>query len=277
MYLTGEGEGPAVLRKGPGRRQIGWLDLDENLDVVYENPANPVLTVGGGGCFDCEALVMPTVVRVSDEELYMYYTGFGPGTGTWLDNRTGLAISCDNGETWQRWSRAPLPLLDEQDPIGIGTVFVIRDASDRWRLWYTTFRNLERKEDGSWMHFVYIKYAESDNGIHWRKPSDNIALDFAHEREHLVARPAIIQEPEGYRMWISTMSIWEKHRIGYAESADGRRWERKPAGIEPSDTGWDSEMVEYAYVIKRGSEYVMFYNGNGYGATGLGIAIGTLR
>jgi hypothetical protein len=32
-------------------------------------------------------------------------------------------------------------------------------------------------------------------------------------------------------------------------------------------------MVEYACVLDRGEERVMLYNGNGYGATGIGAAI----
>jgi len=170
--------------------------------------------------------------------------------------------------------RAPLALQDEQDPIGGGTAFVELTESGLWRLWYTSFRNLERRADGSFEHYYHIKYAESSDGIHWMKPGDNVALDFEDEAEVAVARPSIIREPDGYRMWFCTRRLGEPYRIGYAESADGLKWERKPSGIEPSEEGWDSEMVEYAYVIKRDTDYVMFYNGNGYGATGTGVALG---
>jgi hypothetical protein len=33
-------------------------------------------------------------------------------------------------------------------------------------------------------------------------------------------------------------------------------------------------MIEYAYVLPRDTGYVMFYNGNGFGATGTGVMIG---
>jgi hypothetical protein len=35
-------------------------------------------------------------------------------------------------------------------------------------------------------------------------------------------------------------------------------------------------MVEYAAVVKHKTQYFMFYNGNNYGETGIGIAIGAL-
>jgi hypothetical protein len=53
-------------------------------------------------------------------------------------------------------------------------------------------------------------------------------------------------------------------------------WQRRPSGIEPSAEGWDSDMVEYAFVLKEEGRYLMFYNGNGHGRTGTGLAIGTL-
>ena len=44
----------------------------------------------------------------------------------------------------------------------------------------------------------------------------------------------------------------EHCKIGYAESEDGLNWERldQKAGINKSNTGWDSEMIEYASVYK---------------------------
>ena len=83
----------------------------------------------------------------------------------------------------------------------------------------------------------------------------------------------VVKEESFYRMWFCTRSDGSTYRVGYAESEDGRSWERHPSGIEPSETGWDSEMIEYAYVLKRDNDYVMFYNGNGFGASGTGVAL----
>ena len=75
--------------------------MDREFNIIRENPANPVLTAGEGGTFDCEGVVMPMIVRLSKDELYMYYAGFGPGTGRYLmfyngngygRTGTGLAI-----------------------------------------------------------------------------------------------------------------------------------------------------------------------------------------
>lgn len=266
LFLTGRDEAQ--------RFQIGWLELRGNLEIARENTDNPILPAGRMGCFDCGGLCMPTVVRVSDSVLYLYYVGWGPSGGGIFCNNCGLAISRDNGATWQRWSEAPLALLDARDPIGIGTVFVLRQQPDYWRMWYTTFREWRPLPGGGWRHYYHIRYAESDNGIDWCKPAENLAVDFADDREYAVARPVVLAEEDGYRMWFCRRSEGSTYRIGYAESADGLSWRRRDEGIEPATEGWDSEMIEYAYVLKQPSGYLMFYNGNGFGATGTGAATG---
>ncbi len=266
VFLTG--------RNTNERAQVGWLDMDDEFHVTFENPGNPVLTAGRMGCFDCQGVCAPCVIRLSDSLLYMYYVGWGPSPPDFFVNNCGLAVSSDNGRTWRRWSEAPLPVLDGRDPIGIGTVFPLRGPEGFWRIWYTTFTEWQPLPNGTWRPHFHIKYAESEDGIHWRKPDDNIALDFKDERECVVSKPMVIKERTGYRMWFSHRNIDSTYRIGYAESVDGRHWRRLPSGIDTSPEGWDSEMIEYAYVIKRGEEYVMFYSGNGFGASGTGAAIG---
>ena len=63
--------------------------------------------------------------------------------------------------------------------------------------------------------------------------------------------------------------------LGYAESLDGIHWERKPEkmNLTTSESGWDSEMLEYASVKKYGNTYYMLYNGNAFGKTGFGYAV----
>jgi hypothetical protein len=74
-------------------------------------------------------------------------------------------------------------------------------------------------------------------------------------------------------MWYSYRG--EHYKIGVADSTDGILWQRKDSevGIDVSETGWDSEMIEYAHVFELRNHLYMFYNGNGYGKTGLGYAI----
>ena len=66
----------------------------------------------------------------------------------------------------------------------------------------------------------------------------------------------------------------DSYRIGYADSADGVRWERKDhlAGIDISGEGWDANMIAYPHVLDWRGQRFLFYNGNGFGKSGFGYA-----
>jgi hypothetical protein len=82
-----------------------------------------------------------------------------------------------------------------------------------------------------------------------------------------------VREDGLYRMWYCFRG--PSYRIGYAESRDGLSWRRQDAegGLLPSEGGWDSEMTAYPFVFDEGGRRFMAYNGNGYGRTGVGLAV----
>jgi hypothetical protein len=83
----------------------------------------------------------------------------------------------------------------------------------------------------------------------------------------------VIKDGNLYKMWYCYAI--DNYRIGYAESRDGITWERKDdeAGIDVSESGWDSEMIEYPFVFAHKGTKYMLYNGQEYGQTGFGYAI----
>jgi hypothetical protein len=64
------------------------------------------------------------------------------------------------------------------------------------------------------------------------------------------------------------------YRIGYASSIDLINWHRNDemAGMKISESGWDSEMVNYPHVFMLDGETYMLYQGNGMGKSGFGLA-----
>jgi len=110
------------------------------------------------------------------------------------------------------------------------------------------------------------------DGINWQREG-LVAIDFANAQEYAISRPSVIHDSDRWRMWYSYRG--QLYRIGYAESDDGKRWERldNQAGIDTSLTGWDSEMIEYPFVFDHNDQRYMLYNGNGYGKTGFGLAV----
>jgi hypothetical protein len=73
-------------------------------------------------------------------------------------------------------------------------------------------------------------------------------------------------------MWFAVRGA--AYEIALAESNDGLRWTRRAeGGLRGSGSGWDSEMVEYPALFSHQGRRYMLYNGNGYGRSGVGLAV----
>ena len=77
-------------------------------------------------------------------------------------------------------------------------------------------------------------------------------------------------------MWYSRrIGRKESSLLGYAVSQDGITWQRRDdlMNLLPSEDGWDSQMICYPCVFEHRGQRYMFYNGNYFGKTGIGLAI----
>ena len=94
------------------------------------------------------------------------------------------------------------------------------------------------------------------------------------------SRPTILYRGGMWHMWFCHRGSRQfrdgasAYRMGYARSADLQTWQRDDAaaGIDVSESGWDSTMLAYPCVVTTPAGVLMFYNGNGFGASGLGWA-----
>jgi hypothetical protein len=171
------------------------------------------------------------------------------------------------------------PVLDRSiyDPAFVASCGIFPEQ-DFLRLYYLSCLGWFRQADGSYMHRYHLKYAESNDGIHFQRRG-HVAIDFAYENEYAISVPVILKDNGTYKMWFSYRGgPWgDTYRIGYAESADGLTWQRQDeamASLQPGEPGsWDSEMLCYPEVFDYQGRRYMLYNGNGYGRTGIGLAV----
>jgi hypothetical protein len=248
--------GRARVALGPGRPEP-------------EVEPEAVLTPGPLGTFD-DSGAMGSCLVEQEGRRYLYYIGWNRGVSVPFYTYVGLAIS-EDGERFAKVSDAPVIGRNDVDPYLATSPWVMVEDG-HWRMWYASGTGWERLPDGTPRHNYHIKYAESDDGVDWR-PTGRVCIDYSDESEYAIARPCVVRDRDRYRMWFSHRG--ESYRIGYAESEDGLDWRRldREGGLGPSDEGWDSEMIEYPFVLDcKGTRY-MLYNGNGYGATGIGYAV----
>lgn len=259
--------------------RIGFLeaDIDNPKKILYVHD-KPVLIPGKIGTFD-DCGVMPAWIVNYKGEKYLYYVGWNVRNTVPYHNSMGLAISRDGGLTFEKYSEGPIMERNYAEPY-FGTLGCILKEGSIWRMWYLSCTKWV-VFNGKPEPYYHIKYAESKDGIDWVREG-RVCIDFKNEKECGIARSCVIKEENTYKMWYSYRNLENyrndrnnSYRIGYAESKDGLQWVRKDdeAGIDVSDSGWDSQMVEYPYVFDYKGTRFMFYNGNGFGRTGFGYAI----
>jgi hypothetical protein len=260
IYVSGRDE--------RGRARIGSFETSLDGGEVRNLTPEPVVDLGPLGAFDDSGVTSSCAVE-RDGRIYLYYTGWALGVTVPFYFYGGLAVSDDRGESFEKVSAAPILERSDVDPFLTASPWVIVDDGV-WRMWYVSCCRWEMHE-GAPRHYYHIRYAESADGIAWKR-TGHVAVDFETADEYAFARPCVVKDEDVYRMWYAVRG--ERYRIGYAESRDGLRWERRDAlgGVEPSADGWDSEMVEYPVVFDRGATRCMLYNGNGYGKSGVGLA-----
>ncbi len=253
------------------RSQTGYFDIDLTIptEILIQSP-EPCLQYGQPGTFDDSGAMSAWIIKSADQ-MYLYYIGWNTGTTVPFRNSIGLALSRDGGQTFQKHSRGPILDRTTDDPFFVASPCVLIENS-LWRMWYLSCIGWEPQLDGTLRHSYLIKYAESNDGIHWDR-TGLTCIGFKSKDEYAISRPCVLNTNGTYKMWYSHRG--QAYRIGYAESSDGIHWERKDeeVGIDVSENGWDSEMIEYPFVFTHGSSTYMLYNGNSYGKTGIGLAL----
>lgn len=257
------------LRDAEGKARIGRTRLTLSpVPALAPLEPDPVLDLGQLGTFDDSGVTSSCLVS-NRQRRYLFYTGWARGVSVPFYLAAGLAISDDDGP-FRRLSQAPLLDRSPVDPYLTASPFV-RIQNGRWQMWYVSGTRWRPMATGP-HHYYNIRYAESDDGIVWRRDG-RICLDYAAESEYAFGRPCVIGREGALRMWYSVRG--DRYRIGYAESDDGLTWLRRDdvAGLGPAGDGWESEMVEYPWVFDANGHQYMLYNGNDYGRTGVGLAV----
>lgn len=258
----------ACGRDDVGRSRIGiltyqWGDTPKLLDVTAE----PVLDLGDAGCFDMDGVAYPYMVR-SGGRLWMYFVGWNKlgGRAPWVTN-LGLAVSDDDGKSFQRVSRAPIISRTNDDPVGSASSCAIPHDDGSWTLYYTKMLswNTNLTPPGPCYN---IWKARSTDGITWQPLNENTIPHDAGE--YALCAPCLHKFGEQTVMFFSARG--HRYRIYAApENANGAfRKIKEPLRIAPGE--WDNDMQCYAHVLPIGERLYVFYCGNGFGREGVGYA-----
>lgn len=270
-------EGEARLyfaRRDPsGRSTIHHADLDPS-DPLRCGPTSerPLFPPGAPGTFDADGHAARWVVEAEDGTRLLYVIGWNRAHSVPYHLAIGCARSADGGRSWEK---LPGPVMDRSvdEPFLCTSPCVLRDGGT-FRMWYCGGLGWQEHE-GKPEPLYRIHHAESPDGLRWRR-TPHVCID-TFPGGDAIGWPVVWTEQGRYRMLFCYRGRAnyrddpaQGYKLGYATSADGLAWELRndEAGLDRSADGWDSVMVAYPARL----DDLLFYNGNGFGATGIGVA-----
>jgi predicted GH43/DUF377 family glycosyl hydrolase len=217
--------------KGDTETAAGWQKYEKN----------PVLGGKLGTCFDI------SVLR-EDKQYRMWFS--------WRPKKSIALVESEDGLTWGE----PQIVLGPRKATGweedLNRPVVIREG-DKYHMWYTG------QADGK----SSIGYATSTDGKTWERAGEKPVLTAEQPWEKgAVMCPHVVYDAgsKEYRMWYSGGEQYEPNAIGYATSADGRKWSKhkdNPIFRPDPKTEWEKDRVTACQVVRQGDWHVMFYIG----------------
>ena len=249
---------------------VGYFDFDIVKKSIIKKSNNPILSPGKLGFFDGQGVQATSINRINNK-LYLYYLGWQQGAPSPLFYTSiGLAVSNDNGNTFEKYSNVPILDRSKYDPwmVSGGTV-IFHDG--KFLMYYLSGQYMKISENEVVSSYD-IKIAESEDGISWNRKG-KIALSL-EKNETNISRMSILKESDKLVAWYPVKKRNQGYRFGYAESIDGNLWTRKDSlvGIDVSSSGWDSAALDKVAVVEHENKRFMFYNGNNFGYDGIGLA-----
>lgn len=257
---------------------VQYVDFNKSFTKILNQSQHEVISLGQLGCFD-EHGIFPFNPLIAGSKIYAYLSGWTRRLSVDVDSGIGIAISNDNGKSFNRIGDGPVLTSSLYEPFLVIDGFV-KLYNNTFHMWYIYGTQWKIYNNSGVPERTYvIGHAESKDGINWTKEGRQIIPSkFEGEAQAL---PSVIKINNKYHMFFCYRNSYgfrenseNAYRIGYAYSNDLKNWIRDDdnAGITVSEDGWDSEMQCYPHVLKVDENIYMLYNGNEFGKYGFGIA-----
>ncbi len=270
------------LNKNNGKylSHIAFIDMQKNLRDIIRVSDKTVISLGGLGCFDEHGIFPMNVVRNGDA-VYGYTCGWNRRVSVSVDTAIGLAISRDNGLTFQRIGDGPVLQASLHEPCLVGDGFV-KIIGGVFHMWYIFGTGWKKFSIGAAPDRTYkIGHATSRDGIHWIKEEARQILTDRLGVDESQALPSVIAIDGRYHMFFCYRQSSDfrqnkdrGYRIGHAYSDDLANWTRDDEhpllDVTPGD--WDADMLCYPHVFECDDKVYLLYNGNEFGRYGFGVA-----
>ena len=271
----------ALDTNGKFLSHIAFVDMRKNLSDIIRVSEHMVIPLGGLGCFDEHGIFPMNVLRVGDA-VYGYTCGWNRRVSVSVDTAIGLAISRDNGLSFERIGDGPILAASLHEPCLVGDGFVRRIGAT-FHMWYIFGTGWVRHAPDAPADRTYkIGHAVSADGVRWQKEEARRIVADRLGPDESQALPTVVEIAGRHHMFFCYRQSFDfrvnpdrGYRIGHAWSDDLIDWTRDDDDpwLEVEAGAWDGDMQCYPHAFECEGNVYMLYNGNEFGRHGFGLAM----
>ena len=254
------------------RGRIFFADLDlEPPHAVLGLSDAPVLDIGGPRDFDCDG-VNPSQALIVDGRLLLFYIGWrrGPSAAPYT-LFAGLAESDDEGLTFRK-RQGPLLPATAAEPY-FRTAPFVWPSVEGWRMLYIGGAEFFTGSDGRRLPLYGLREARSPDIASWPDGSRAVLAPDQAGGEIGFGRPVLWRGAAGGPVVMLSVRTSDGYRLVQG-AADEVLAGRRAFGevLEGEPDAWESRMTCFGAPCVAGDRELLFYNGDGFGRTGFGLA-----
>lgn len=253
-------------RDGNNQSRIEFVDLDlDDPTKIIAGPSGRILDNGKPGTGDDEGQMPSYAIADPYHIVILLYSGWNTRNTVPYHNATFQAYSRNGGRSFYREHDGPILDRIETEPY-----LRVTPCKCSWGMWYVSGLRWELISDRYEPIYVIRAQDELNN--------NPIAISQTHDRE-CFSRPWVTRDKDEWTMIFSYRDAVDyrdgdgSYRLGYAESSDGKKWNRFNSMIDVPRTEFDQKMQCYAATFDVKGKRYMVYNGDTFGKYGFGIAM----
>lgn len=252
------------------RGRIYFADISASPPFeVIELGVEPVLDLGEHGSFDCDG-VNPSQLFFDGPTLMMAYIGWKRHSASVPYTLVGgLAASSDGGRSFERLGEL-LPLSEGEQYFR--TAPFLYSAEGTWNILYIGGDRFITADDGKRLPVYSLRQASSPDYRTWPSSGCEILAPDLKAGEIGFGRPVLWHDENGSpALYLSRRSV-DGYTLMQCPWPLTKPSPDLQAVLPPSKDDWESQMTCFGAFCETDEHELMFYNGNGFGTTGFGVA-----
>ncbi len=261
--------------------QVNFVDFSPDFKEIIKVSKKPCISPGELGSFD-EHGIFPFSPFRRNGELLAYTCGWSRRVSVDIEMAIGLAVSADNGETFQRVGNGPVLSGSQNEPFLIGDPFVLI-KNQNLELFYIFGTQWQKSTGGVPERTYRIASLMSNDEKNLLRNSDGRQIISVKTQTEAQAMPTVFSVGKSDFMLFCYRDTFDfrgttstgAYRLGFASRTNDANWIRDDSRvpkINDNTSDFENSMQCYPNAHLRNGKVFLLYNGDEFGKFGFNLA-----